>query len=58
MSDDPGFAALEEVGIAERDKPPFVRLPDPETLFERRAARFAALAPGDRVRFTVERVVR
>ena len=46
MSDDPGFAALEEVGIAERDKPPFVRLPDPATLFDRRAARFAALAPG------------
>lgn len=46
MSDDPGFAALEDVGIAERDKPPFVRLPDPATLFDRRAARFAALAPG------------
>jgi FdhE protein len=46
MSDDPGFAALEEVGIAERDKPPFLRLPEPAVMFERRAARFAALAPG------------
>lgn len=27
-------------------KPPFVRLPDPEELFARRAARFRALAPG------------
>ena len=46
MSDDPGLAALEDVGIAERDKPPFVRLPDPTTLFDRRASRFAALARG------------
>lgn len=46
MSDDPGFPALEDVGIAERDKPPFVRLPKPETLFGLRAMRFAALAPG------------
>lgn len=46
MSDDQGFAALEDVGIAERDKPPFVRLPKPESLFGLRAMRFAALAPG------------
>ncbi|QEL22749.1 formate dehydrogenase accessory protein FdhE [Bosea sp. F3-2] len=46
MSDDPSFAALEDVGIAERDKPPFVRLPKPENLFGLRAMRFAALAPG------------
>lgn len=46
MSDDPGFPALEDVGIAERDKPPFLRLPEPAAMFERRAARFAALAPG------------
>ena len=46
MSDDQGFAALEDVGIAERDKPPFVRLPKPENLFGLRAMRFAALAPG------------
>lgn len=46
MSDVPGFEALEGVGIAERDKPPFVRLPSPETLFGLRAMRFAALAPG------------
>ncbi|MCU4182193.1 formate dehydrogenase accessory protein FdhE [Bosea sp. BH3] len=46
MSDDPGFEALEGVGIAERDKPPFVRLPDPQSLFGLRAMRFAALAPG------------
>jgi FdhE protein len=46
MSDDPGFAALEEVGIAERDKPPFIRLPVPASLFGLRAMRFAALAPG------------
>ncbi|MGO4402805.1 formate dehydrogenase accessory protein FdhE [Bosea sp. RAF48] len=45
MSEDPGFA-LEDVGIAERDKPPFVRLPKPENLFGLRAMRFAALAPG------------
>lgn len=46
MSDAPGFAPFEEVGIAERDKPPFIRLPLPETLFGLRAMRFAALAPG------------
>jgi len=46
MSNVPGFDALENVGIAERDKPPFVRLPKPETLFGLRAMRFAALAPG------------
>ncbi len=46
MSDVPGFAPFEEVGIAERDKPPFIRLPLPETLFGLRAMRFAALAPG------------
>ncbi|MFJ5369565.1 formate dehydrogenase accessory protein FdhE, partial [Bosea sp. CER48] len=46
MSEDPGFAALEDVGIAERDKPPFIRLPNPESLFGLRAIRFAALAPG------------
>jgi FdhE protein len=46
MSDEPGFPALADVGIAERDKPPFVRLPKPETMFGLRARRFAALAPG------------
>ncbi len=46
MSDDQGFAAFEEVGIAERDKPPFVRLPAPRTLFGLRAMRFTTLAPG------------
>lgn len=46
MSDVPGFAPFEDVGIAERDKPPFVRLPLPGTLFGLRAMRFAALAPG------------
>jgi FdhE protein len=46
MSDDPGFDVLADVGIAERDKPPFLRLPEPTTLFGLRAMRFAALAPG------------
>ena len=46
MSDDPGFATFEDVGTPERDRPPFVRLPEPAALFDRRAARFAALAPG------------
>lgn len=46
MSDVPGFEALEGVGIAERDKPPFVRLPDPAAMFGLRAQRFSALAPG------------
>jgi FdhE protein len=36
----------EAVGIAESDKPPFVRPPEPETMFGARAARFRALAPG------------
>jgi FdhE protein len=36
----------EAVGIAESDKPPFVRPPEPETMFGDRAARFHALAPG------------
>jgi len=39
MSDAPGFAPFEDVGIAERDKPPFMRLPSPETLFGLRALR-------------------
>ena len=46
MSDDPGLVTFEEVGTPERDRPPFVRLPDPATLFAARAERFAALAPG------------
>lgn len=46
MSEVSGFEALEGVGIAERDKPPFIRLPSPGTLFGLRAMRFAALAPG------------
>lgn len=46
MTDDTGFDALEDVGIAERDKPPFLRLPEPASLFALRAMRFAALAPG------------
>lgn len=46
MSEDDGLAAFEDVGIAERDKPPFVRLPQPGTLFGLRAMRFTALAPG------------
>lgn len=46
MSDDPGFEALEGVGIAERDKPPFIRLPEPRSLFGLRAMRFSVLAPG------------
>ncbi len=46
MSELPGLEAPDEVGIAERDKPPFIRLPAPETLFGLRAMRFAALAPG------------
>ena len=50
MSDEPGFAALEDVGLAERDKPPFVRLPKPETLFSLRAMRFGALAPGHQLK--------
>jgi FdhE protein len=46
MSDDHGFAAPEEVGIAERDKPPFLRLPETGSLFGLRAMRFMALAQG------------
>lgn len=46
MSDDQDLATFEDVGTPERDKPPFVRLPEPATLFARRAERFAALAPG------------
>lgn len=46
MSDDQGLAAFADVGIAERDKPPFVRLPEPRSLFGLRAMRFTALAPG------------
>jgi len=46
MTEDEGLAALEEVGIAERDKPPFLRLPEPQSLFSLRAMRFASLAPG------------
>ena len=46
MTDDTGFATFEDVGTPERDKPPFVRLPEPATLFAARAERFAALAPG------------
>lgn len=46
MTDDTGLATFEDVGTPERDRPPFVRLPDPATLFAARAERFAALAPG------------
>jgi FdhE protein len=46
MSEDQGFATFEDVGIAERDKPPFLRLPEPRSLFGLRAMRFEALAPG------------
>lgn len=46
MSDDQDLATFEDVGTPERDKPPFMRLPEPATLFARRAERFAALAPG------------
>eukprot|EP01042_Synura_sphagnicola_P012208 gene12208-15541_t len=46
MSEDQGFATFEDVGIAERDKPPFLRLPEPRSLFGLRAMRFDALAPG------------
>ena len=34
MSDDPGFAALEYVGIAERDRAPYPRLPGRAVVFE------------------------
>lgn len=46
MSDDQDLVTFEDVGTPERDKPPFLRLPDPATLFRQRAARFAVLAPG------------
>lgn len=46
MSDEQGFATFEDVGIAERDKPSFLRMPKPGALFDSRAMRFAALAPG------------
>lgn len=46
MSEDQGLATFEDVGIAERDKPPFLRLPEPQSLFGLRAMRFNALAPG------------
>ncbi|HWW46379.1 MAG TPA: formate dehydrogenase accessory protein FdhE [Xanthobacteraceae bacterium] len=41
-----GPATFEQVGIPERDKPPFVRLPEIPSLFEKRGSRFASLAPG------------
>lgn len=43
MIDSPG-ETFEEVGIPERDKPPFVRLPEPLTMFAGRADRFRTLA--------------
>lgn len=46
MSDDQDLATFEDVGTPERDKPPFVRLPEPAKLFALRSTRFAALAPG------------
>ncbi len=46
MTEDQDFATFEDVGIAERDKPPFLRLPDPGSVFGLRAMRFATLAPG------------
>jgi FdhE protein len=46
MSDDQDLATFEDVGTPERDKPPFVRLPEPARLFALRSTRFAALAPG------------
>lgn len=46
MNDPDSLDDLEEVGIPERDKPPFVRLPEPGTMFALRAMRFSALAPG------------
>lgn len=45
MSDD-DLATFEDVGTPERDKPPFLRLPEPAKLFVLRAERFAVLAPG------------
>ena len=46
MSELDSLDDFEQVGIPERDKPPFVKLPEPETLFALRAMRFTALAPG------------
>ncbi len=46
MSEQDSLDDFEQVGIPDRDKPPFVKLPDPETMFALRAMRFAALAPG------------
>uniref|UniRef100_A0A9E7ZXX3 Protein FdhE homolog n=1 Tax=Bosea sp. NBC_00436 TaxID=2969620 RepID=A0A9E7ZXX3_9HYPH len=46
MTDDTGLVSFEDVGTPERDRPPFVRLPDPAALFAARAERFAVLAPG------------
>ena len=46
MSDDQDLVTFEDVGTPERDKPPFLRLPEPAKLFALRAERFAALAPG------------
>ncbi|MGQ4274558.1 formate dehydrogenase accessory protein FdhE [Terrihabitans sp. B22-R8] len=45
MTDDNDAATFEEVGIPERDKPPFLRMPEPASLFANRAARFRTLAP-------------
>jgi len=39
-----GAPRFDPVPIGEEAKPPFVRLPDPATLFARRAARLAKLA--------------
>jgi FdhE protein len=39
-------SAKSPVPIGEIASPPFVRLPDPKTLFRRRAQRFALLSPG------------
>ena len=46
MSDDQDLVTFEDVGTPERDKPPFLRLPEPAKLFALRAERFAVLAPG------------
>lgn len=43
---DPGFAA----GLGELAQPPFAVLPNPASVFARRSARFAALAPGHDLR--------
>lgn len=46
MSDDQDLVTFEDVGTPERDKPPFLRLPEPAKLFALRAERFTVLAPG------------